>query len=202
MNKQLETEILGFISSAQYKALLKRLNVSYGEGATTKRLSLQVMDYSRTDIDTRIRVTNGNAEIMQKTGSWESDTRQEVSIDIQNTVQSVIGHWHILSNLLEGTHRKRTIIQTESTSYIVNDEFEVKITHQFGGVDVYSYEIESLKAGVDPRPTAKSLKIPIDTIPKDSKFWEEFNNRVNIDADSLTELELRSIVERYLGPNR
>lgn len=86
----------------------------------------------------------------------------------------------------------------ESTTYIFNGEFEGKFTHQFNKTDIYSYEIEALKPGVEPRSVVQSLGLPVDNTPQDSKFWEEFNEKVNIDADNLTEAELHKIVSDYL----
>jgi hypothetical protein len=201
MKKILETEILGFVTRDQYEEMKEKLTKELGAKKTLKRLSLQIMDYKDNTIDTRIRITNGKAEIMQKYGDWKSETREEIDLPLPGNPQDIFKAWRIIYNLYEKESRIATIIQTNSITLVFDDKFEIKLTHQFGKEDRYSYEVESLNDNLDPREAINLLGLPVDNSVKDSAFWKDFNNAVNIDALDIDFTEIESIISNYLISN-
>lgn len=97
-----EKELLTILAKDEYVQVLTRFKNEFGEPKVQKRLSLQSDDYGQSDIDTRIRITNGKAELMQKIGDWKNITkgksRTEVSIPLPSDSDVVAGLYRIIRN--------------------------------------------------------------------------------------------------------
>lgn len=149
MQQTFETEVLGVLQKNEFEELKSKVEGKLGKPRTVKRLSMQATDYSRRDLDTRIRITNGQAEIMQKIGDWDAKTRQELGIALPLVPEVIHRHWQVLNNILNSSNVQKNIIQMDS--YIFKtDEYEIKFTRQYGGEDAYNFEIESFRSEIDP----------------------------------------------------
>lgn len=91
-----EKEILSILSEEEYKEVLVRLEKELGKPEIVKRLGLQCTDYRWNDVDTRIRITNGETEIIQKIGDWKGESRQEIVIPLQPDSKIIFNTYKIL----------------------------------------------------------------------------------------------------------
>lgn len=194
-----EKEILTILSKEEYEKLLARLIKELGKPKLVKRLSLQCTDYNWVDIDTRIRITDGKAEIMQKVGDYRKRIRNEMKIPLVSDAQTIFDMYTIFRNVIEGEIQV-PIMQYENRLFITKD-FEIKLTYQFGKEDAYNCEVEILDSDLNPEAVARSFDIPIH-LPEDTvDFWKKWNERVNLDANKLSEEELLKLIGSYLNVN-
>jgi len=191
-----EKEIWSIISKSNYHKILKLLKGKFRTEKYTKRLSMQATDYNRQDLDTRIRITNGKVEIMQKKGEWKGDTRVEISVPLNCSHDDIFYAYKIIRNLLTGSNVETSIIQTENHIF-ENADYEIKLTHQFGKTDVYNYEIEVFNHAIDPKEIVKEFNIPINSPENTPEFWKEWSQKVNLQADLLSDKELLELIKRY-----
>lgn len=196
-----EKELLTILSKDEYKRVLNRLKKEFGEPQTQKRLSMQSDDYGQTDIDTRIRITNGKAELMQKVGDWKNITkgksRTEVSIPLPSDSDVVTGLYRIIRNLMKGSKIENIVMQFES--YIWEREgVEIKLTHQFGKSDAYNCEFEVFDDFQKPDELMEKYNVPINLPTQTEDFWRKWNETVNLNADELSEGELLEVIKKYL----
>ena len=192
-----EKEIWSRISETDYKRFLDILGAKFGTSKVTKRIAIQATDYNRQDLDTRVRITNGKAKIMQKKGGWKDETRIEISTPLGTEPETVYNAYRTIRNLLPGDNVETSIIQTENTLF-QNEEYEIKLTHQSGKTDVYNYEIEVFDHSLNPTDIVKEMSIPIDSPESTPEFWKEWNSKVNLMADSLSEEEMLELIKKYL----
>lgn len=75
-----EKELLSILTKKEYDRVLVQLTKALGTCDIENRLSLQCTDYRWADVDTRIRLTNGRAEIVQKLGDWKHENRKELVV--------------------------------------------------------------------------------------------------------------------------
>lgn len=196
-----EKEILTILSHDEYEQVLTRLQKEFGKPKIQKRLSLQSDDYSQTDIDTRIRITDNKAELMQKVGDWKNITkgksRTEISIPLPSDTNVIAGLYRIIRNLMKGPKIENIVMQFESFIW-ERMGIEIKLTHQFGKKDAYNCEIEVFDLNLDPAELAKKFNIPIHLPTQSKDFWRKWNETVNLSAKDLTDEELVGIISRYI----
>lgn len=196
-----EKELLTILTEYEYGQVLKRLQKEFGKPKTQKRLSLQSDDYGQTDIDTRIRITNGKAELMQKIGDWKNITkgksRTEVSIPLPSDSDVVAGLYRIIRNLMKGSKIENIVMQFESFIW-ESEGVEIKLTHQFGKSDAYNCEFEVFDDSHKPEDLMKKYNVPINLPTQTENFWRNWNEKVNLNADELSEEELLEIIKKYL----
>ena len=77
-----EKELLTILTEKEYKRSVSFLTKKYGKPKLRKRVSLQSDNYDQENIDTRIRITNGKVELMQKIGDWKNITKGESRTEI------------------------------------------------------------------------------------------------------------------------
>jgi len=196
-----EKELLTILSEDEYKQVLERLQEKFGKPKTQKRLSLQSDDYGQTDIDTRIRITNGKAELMQKVGDWKNITkgksRTEISIPLPSDADVITGLYRIIRNLMKGPKIENIVMQFESFIWETKD-IEIKLTHQFGKGDAYNCEFEVFDNTQKPEDLMNKYYIPINLPTQTEDFWRKWNMKVNLNANELSDEELLEIIKKYL----
>ncbi|MEK7526204.1 MAG: hypothetical protein AAB546_01860 [Patescibacteria group bacterium] len=192
-----EKEILSILSFDEFKNLSVSLNKSLKGSKSIKRLSIQCTNYDYQNLDTRIRITNGKSEIMQKIGDWKSDVRQEISIPLKSDSDLILKTLKILRNITKGENIQTSIIQLENTVYKQKD-FEIKLTHQFGKKDVYNCEIEVFDSKLDPKDIASNFNIPLHLPDHTAEFWKNWSESVNLSADGLSDKEMLEIISEYI----
>ena len=197
-----EKELLSILSKDEYKQVLDRLKKEFGEPKVQNRLSLQSDDYGQTDIDTRIRITNGKAELMQKVGDWKNITkgksRTEISIPLPSDADVVAGLYRIIRNLMKGPKIENIVMQFESFIW-ESEGIEIKLTHQFGKSDAYNCEFEVFGDSYKPEDLMKKYNVPVNLPTQTEDFWRKWNEKVNLNTNELSEEKLLEIIRRYLN---
>jgi hypothetical protein len=192
-----ETEIWGELSQNQFQAQLANLIAHYGQPLKSKRLALQADYFDRHDLDTRIRITDGKAELLQKIGAWEATTRQELHVPLPLSAPEILNLYKLLVNQLPPNNRQTNIIQYQN--YIFNQpDVEIKLGEQTGKQTAYHYELEAKSLNANLEQKRLDLKLPAPLKQSDEMFWASWNKRVNLDYFDLAETELIDLIEKYL----
>jgi len=192
-----EKEILTILSEDEYGKVLTELEHNLPKPKRIKRLAIQCTDTSRDDLDTRIRITDGKVQLMQKVGKWKSKTRKEIEVDMLGDPEMILKTFKVLRNTMRGNKVRTSVIQTDSLVF-ENKDFEIKITHQFGKSDKYNAEIEVFDVKTEPEEIAEKFNIPIHLPEHTAEFWDNWSKAVNYYADELSETELLKIIKSYL----
>jgi len=196
-----EKELLTILSKDEYKQVMSRMQKKFGNPKNQKRLSLQANNYDNEDIDTRIRITDGEVELMQKVGDWKNiikgKSRSETIIPLPKNAKLILALYKIICNLTRGPNAQ-TIVMQYSNLLWKADGFEIKLTRQFGKGEGHNCEIEVSDHTLDPSKVAKELDIPIHPPGQTQDFWKKWNEKVNLNADKLSDEELLEIVKKYL----
>lgn len=196
-----EKELLTILAKDEYEQVLTRFKNEFGELKIQKRLSMQSDDYGQTDIDTRIRITNGRVELMQKVGDWKNITqgksRTEISIPLLSDADVVAGLYRIIRNLMKGPKIENFVMQFESFIW-ESEGIEIKLTHQFGKSDAYNCEFEVFDDLHKPEELMREYNVPINLPTQTEDFWRKWNKKVNLNADELSDEELLEIIKKYL----
>jgi len=192
-----EKEILTIINKEEYEVLCKRLKKAFASSRNTKRLAIQCTDASSDDLDTRIRISNKKVTLIQKVGKWKSKIREELEIDLPKEKDDILRIFKILRNMLKGDKVRTSVIQTESLTF-ENEDFEIKLTHQFGKTDKFNAEIEVFNTKIEPEEIAEKFDIPVRLPEHTAEFWDNWNKEVNFSADELSKEDLGKLIEEYL----
>lgn len=197
-----EKELLTILTEDEYEQVSIRLQKEFGEPKIQKRLSLQSDNYGQTDIDTRIRITNGRAELMQKVGDWKNITkgksRTEISIPLQSDADVISGLYRIIRNLMKGPKIENIVMQFESSIW-EREGIEIKLTHQFGKSDAYNCEFEVFDHTQKPKDLMKKYSVQVNLPTQTEDFWRKWNEKVNLNADELSDEVLLEIIKKYLN---
>lgn len=193
-----EKELLTILSKVEYEKVLARLVKKFGDPEIVKRLSLQSTDYRWADVDTRIRITNGKAEIIQKVGDWKKQNRQEITIPLPSDPKIIFDMYKIFMNAMRDEKVLTPIMQYENKLFKTKN-FEIKLTYQFGKKDAYNCEIEVFDHALEPDDLAKKYNIPIHLPEQTQDFWKNWNETVNLSATELSDDELLKIISKYIN---
>ena len=99
--------------------------------------------------------------------------------------------------MLRGEKVRTAVIQTDSLIF-ENDDFEIKLTHQFGRTDKYNAEIEVFNTETEPEEIEEKFNIPIRLPEQTAEFWDNWSKEVNFSADELLQEDLKKLIEGYL----
>jgi hypothetical protein len=191
-----ETELWSEISKEIYEKVLARLREQFGRPTSQNRLAIEICDYSRTDIYTRIRITDGKPEVIQKVGDWNSPTKREITAALPCNALAVVHLCRVIENLLPKNNLQFFVMQFRNQIFKTAD-YEVKLTDHRTGY--YSFEVEVEEdSGQDVFEVCKRLGLEPDRRNQDETYWKDFNNRVNVDGRKLTDEELEKIISPYL----
>jgi len=193
-----EKELLTILSKKEYEEVFARLRKEFGKPEVVKRLSLQSTDYRWADVDTRIRITNSKAEIIQKVGDWKKQNRQEITIPLPSDPKILFDMYKIFMNAMRDEKVLTPIMQYENKLFKTKD-FEIKLTYQFGKKDAYNCEIEVFDHALEPDDLAKKHNIPIHLPEQTQDFWKNWNETVNLSATELSDEELLNIISKYIN---
>lgn len=199
----IEDEIIGEINKEIFLRKRDEFTRKFGEPGKKRRLGLMVFDRNNPKVDTRIRITNGLAEIMQKVIQNEDglghSKKQEISIKIPEDAESVFNSFQAFSNLLKEKYCEkliRLLIQTENYIWKLPD-YELKLSYQFGKNDYYTYEIEAISKACDLHKVQLDLGLtPIENhASPERKLFR--TTQVDLNADEMTEEEIKAVIGRY-----
>lgn len=193
----LEKEILSLTTKNLFENYISRFTNEISQPKKKKRLAMQVTDYNHNTLDTRIRITNGEPEVMQKKGEWLSQSSEEISVPLSKDPEVILNAYKVLRNMLESENVETSIMQMES--YIFDTStYELKFTYQTGKKDIYNFEIEVKDLNLDPSEIAEELELELDLPGTEADYWRKFNEEVNLYAKDLSEEEILKIIKKYL----
>lgn len=197
-----EKEIWGVLTEELYETLHKIALKEFGPGKHKKRLAISYWNpnYNK-DLDTRIRITNGSPELVQKFGEWENVevvNLREITIPLERNLTDIM-NLHIV---LDHAHPKapRQITQFENEVF-ASDSVELKLTKQIGKETAYTFELELLDATKDLLHIAEKYSLRDKITKTDVAFWDTWNKKVNILSDDISLAELEKLVSQYLEIN-
>src|SRR3972149_10602450 len=146
----MEEESWGVLTKQKFEHFLILFTKQFGKPIHSKRLSFSFWDHKRNEIDTRIRITDGKAEIMQKIGGIGDKrlrVRTEQRLKLLSDPEEVFNAYQILRVLIPG---KDACYIYQHDNYIFKQpNFELKITHQIGKTDKYNFEVEADTKKID-----------------------------------------------------
>jgi hypothetical protein len=195
----LEQEAWGELSKDQFEEFLKMFGERFGEPSRHRRLSISFWNHKMNEVDTRIRITDGKSEIMQKVGDWENVTqwvRKERHVKLGSDAGQIFNAFKILRQLLPPQEPCQFI---QFDNYVFKTEaFEIKLSHQKGKSNKYNFEVESLndESGLDE--ILKDLKLDNLVTVTDVKFWDKWNVELNVSDRDLSDEEIRDLIKEYL----
>lgn len=195
----MEEEVWGVLTKDEFGKFLGEFTRRFGKPVYSKRLTFSFWDHRRNNIDTRIRVTNGKAEIMQKVGKWEGSqirSRSEQSVKLDSDLEVVFGAYKVLRVLIPGEDQCY-IYQTEDYIFRKNN-FEIKITHQTGKTDKYLFEVEAIAKKVDLKKVVRDLELTDLVRVTDEEFWNKWNEELNLKDNDINEDKLKNLINEYL----
>lgn len=199
----MEDEIIGEINNEIFLKKKIEFTHMFGEPATKRRLGLMVFDRNNPKVDTRIRITNGSAEIMQKVIRSEDglghSNKEEISVKIPDNTEAVFKSFQAFSNLLKEKYSEkliRLLVQTENYIWKLPD-YELKLSYQFGKSDYYTYEIEAISKTCDVQKVQTELGLS-PTVNHASPERKVFRvTQVDLNADEMAEEEIKRVIARY-----
>ena len=194
----IEREIWSEMDFRTYNAKKEEFTQNFGKPKVVKRLAFRFGPDNAHYINTRIRITNGDAKIMQKVHNVDRNSATERELDIPNDRDYIVSLFNTYRTILlqfEQTHCY--LLRFESITF-EHEDVEIKLTHQFGNENVYSFEVEALADDVDISKKCEELGL----IPRDNKldddFWKAYNKRVNVDVMLWEDEKLDEILKQYL----
>ena len=197
MSSDQEIEIWGVLGKSDFEKRLKSLTSKMGKPKLQKRLSIQILNPDDKTLWTRIRITDGNAVIMQKVADWDAVEREEIAVEIASDIESIYKHYLILKNLL--ANKRCQLVMMQHLNYIfTTDEYEIKLSKQIGKNYKYPFEIEAIRPDVDLMDVAKAYNLKPDLSDKGEEFWNKWNDEVNLDLQEMQESEIKNIIKEYL----
>lgn len=195
----LEQEAWGELTKDQFEEFLELFGERFGEPICHRRLSFSFWDRNRNDLDIRVKITDGKAELVEKEGWVENSSewkRTEREVSLLSDADVIFNMVKIFQNLFP-TDDPMPVMQFENYVWQA-DEFEVKLSHQFGTGDKYNFEVESLNGESSLEEILKDLEL-IDLVKiTDVEFWEKWNEVVNLDGNELSDEDVRNLIEEYL----
>jgi hypothetical protein len=192
-----ENEVWGVLTKKEFERKLKEFTLKFGQPKESKRMAIQVLDLDDTGLWTRIRITDGKAELMQKVGKWDIGSQEEISLKFKPDAENIHSLYKILRNLLQKGRVESVIIQHENYIFDLPD-VEIKLSHQLGKTSKYPFEIEAKNDNVDMIAVAAGIGLKPDIGKKGEEFWTKWNKEVNLDALKMTGKELKELIHKYL----
>ncbi len=195
----LEQEAWGQLTKKQFDLLIEKFTQRFGEPTRHRRLSISFWNHQHNEVDTRIRITDGQGEVMQKIGKWDNATnwdRTERYLKLSSDADQVFNAYKILRQLLP-SHEPCQMIQHDNYVFKTAD-FEIKLSHQIGKSDKYNFEVETLSGKSSLDSILKDLGLTEFVTVTDVAFWDKWNQDLNISDADLNEKQILRLIKKYL----
>jgi hypothetical protein len=197
-----ESEITADISDTSFHKYIDKFTKSLGEPEIKRRISFMILQRG-SPLDNRIKITNGKARIVQKLKNEPNSSgkrvNEEVEIDIPDDLESVKLSIRMLQSFYRTYNIETLELIVQHENYIWEDqEFELKISRQFGNSELFVYEIET-HGDKTPEYIQDELGIKpdYDTFSKERQALRR--DIVDIRLKTLSNKELDALITKYLG---
>lgn len=197
-----EEESWGVLTREQFEGFLDKFTKKYGKPKHSRRLSFSFWDHTRNEIDTRIRVTDGKPEVMQKVGGIGDQkvrVRTERRMTISDNPEDLFNTYKIFRVLIPGDDS--CYIYQHDNYIFKQPNIEIKLTHQLGKTDKYNFEVEVDTSKFDLNKLLKELGLSEMVTLTNSEFWDKWNEELNLKDSDLNEKQIQDLIKRYLTIN-
>lgn len=195
----MEEESWGVLTKPQFENFLAQFTKRFGKPIHSRRLSFSFWDHGRNEIDTRIRITTGKAEVMQKIGGIgdkQLRVRTEQRMKLLSDPQELLSAYQILRVLIPGDDA--CYIYQHDNYIFKQQDFELKITHQIGKTDKYNFEVEVDTKKVDLNEVLKELGLSDKITLTNAEFWDKWNEELNLKDSDLNGKQIQDLIRKYL----
>ena len=195
-----EEESWGVLTKKQFEDFLALFTKRFGKPVHSKRLSFSFWDHSRNEVDTRIRVTDGKPEIMQKVGGIGDQkvrVRTERTITLTPNPDDLFNTYKILRVLIPGGDS--CYIYQHDNYIFKQPDFEIKLTHQLGKTDKYNFEVEADTTKKELNQLLRDLGLFELVTLTNAEFWDKWNEELNLRDVELTEEKVKDLITGYLA---
>jgi hypothetical protein len=194
-----EEESWGVLTKEQFESFLDKFTKKYDKPIHSRRLSFSFWDHARNEIDTRIRITDGKAEVMQKVGGIGDQkvrVRTETRTALLANTEDLFNTYKIFRVLIPDNDS--CFIYQHDNYIFKQPDFEIKLTHQLGKVDKYNFEVEVDTSKINMNQLLKELGLSEMVTLTNSEFWDKWNEELNLKDTDLEEEKIREIITQYL----
>ena len=195
----MEEESWGVLTKLKFNQLLDQFTKRFSKPIRSKRLAISFWDHNRNEVDTRIRITDGNAEIMQKIGDIGESKhrmRSEQKVNLPPDSEEIFNTYKILRVLIPGDNS--CYIYQYDNFVFEQPDFEIKLTQQSAKTDKYNFEVEvyGKKSKLNMILTNLGLSNMVTTT--DAKFWDKWNDELNLKDTDLKDEQIKWLISTYL----
>lgn len=198
-----EIEILSSIPKDKFYERVEAFTKEYGEPKRQKRLGLVFVSYENGNkVDTRLKITNGKAHLVQKQGEGLAAFRSniETELDLEMSPEDLlrlIRMFQYMGSAIEGF---TSPLQQYDNFLFDTGKAEIKMYKQFNSKNAfYGFEVEaSVVNEQEIIELSKSLGLEPDNLDRGGDYWYEYDKTYNADSLSMSDDELLELLERYL----
>lgn len=200
-NKSSEIESWGELTKSQFDKYLKRFSKKFGKPEVSNRLAISFWaPEMNKDLDTRIRITNGQPEIVQKSGWWEEKEQMELTeltFKLPRSAKDVFTVYKIFHNNI---FKKSPDKFLQFTNYVFKTpKFEIKLSRQTGKTNKYSFEVELLDKKESLSEVLDNLGLKNLVVKTNVNFWKKWDRDLNPTRKDLTERQIFNLIKKYLS---
>lgn len=203
-----EIEVWSEMSKEIFDIKLHEFTERFGEPQKKKRMAFRFGFNDFYKINTRIRMTNGYPEIMQKTGDVpDAMMRTEIDYPLEKDAQKILDVTNFFKKILMCRFEEIHFFLLQFDNYVWRtQDFEVKISYQLGNEAIYHFEVEMMaNKGQSAEENEHRLQTVCDDLGleadfsvRDNDFWEAYNKRANIDVRDWSDEQLLEVINSYL----
>ena len=197
----IEKEVRGFLNKDDFDSKLGAFEQKFGVPKKSRRLSITFADYDNLTLETKIRITNGVCEVVQKVGEFTALEREEITVSLVNANEDVVfGLYKTYRNFLKDVKNPMlTLIQHQNFVFLT-DMFEIKLYRQFGNSEFYAFEVESLvdMDNIELDNFCNKNDLLIDENYNNKDLIKIRNTKVNMDMKNISDTDIRAIIRSYL----
>lgn len=193
-----EVEIWGIIPAKLFPTIKARITKLLGKPVLKRRLSIEISDWDNKHLDTRIRITDGYCELVQKVGAWNNNKKEEIAIPLQANTDLIYGLVRVLTNYVKEGNPRVNIYQYENLIFDT-PLFELKLSKQYGKGIKYNFEIEAHDEAMDLYAVAEDLKLEPYTKDRDIAFWDKWNKVVSINGLKTGKSQYITLLNQYIN---
>jgi len=198
-----EIEILSSINKTDFYKKIEEFSKIYTP-KPQKRLGIILSTYEKGNkVDTRIKITNGKAHLVQKFGEGLEASRvnREIDIPLNLDAEALLGLIRSMQNMGKLVSGFTSPLQRYDNILFDIDDVEVKFYKQYNSTNAfYGFEVE-LQGSDNPddlQSKCKDLGLETDEIVRDAEYWYNYDKNYNQDSLEMSDGELLKVIQEFL----